>query len=185
MHIYIYIAHVSYTYYIFPMPDNRCNTLEHDIHEHDIHEHDYIQLSIYLVNVIMRIIWLIYIIYIYSIGKYMSTQLFNNDIPNKILLDYLLSCCREENNVIEFSKSSYKKSIFNKSLDVYLESIKPYYIPSKQHYVTRAISYPRVITLIRQICNHNIIPFSSKIRYDRSTYSIFYYICLPTLRGKQ
>ena len=74
------------------------------------------------------------------------------------------------------NKASYKKSIFNDKLKNFLEKIESYYHNSKKYYVTRKLNYSKFITIIRQICKHNNILYTSKIKYDKSNYDIIYYI---------
>ena len=107
----------------------------------------------------------------------MSSQLFKDNVPNDILLTFLKSCT---DTYFVFGKDSYKKGCINGSVDIFLTRLREYYFPSKHYYVTRKMSYKNIITVIRQVCNFSNIEYSSRIVYDNSSYSIIYYICLPT-----
>ena len=107
----------------------------------------------------------------------MTTQLFKSNIPNNILFDFLDSIYLFKNeNFYTISNVSFKKAMFLNLIDNFCKTIKKYYYNSKQHYLTRNITYNRLITIIRQICKHNKIPITSNIKYDKSKYSIQYYI---------
>ena len=45
------------------------------------------------------------------------------------------------------------------------------------------LNYTKFVTIIRQICKKNEIPFSNTIKYDKSTYNIIYYICWVSMSG--
>ena len=74
------------------------------------------------------------------------------------------------------NSSSFKKAQFKELIEPFCEKIKEAYHLSKQFYVTRKINYSKFITIIRQICKKNHIPFNSQIKYDKSSYDICYYI---------
>ena len=48
----------------------------------------------------------------------------------------------------------------------------------KTHWGQIKLNYTKFVTIIRQICKKNEIPFSNTIKYDKSTYNIIYYIYL-------
>ena len=103
-------------------------------------------------------------------------QIFKNDIPYEILFTLLESTCTKNNHFYIFDKNSYKKGIFTGVIAKFLADCKPYYFLSKQKYVDRKITYNSFTTVVRQICNYNNITYTSEIKYDKSTYSIVYYI---------
>ncbi len=107
----------------------------------------------------------------------MTTQLFKSNIPNDILFDFLEAIYLfKSENFYTISNTSFKKATFLNLIDNFCKTIKKYYHNSKHHYLTRNITYNRLITIIRQICKHNKIPITSNIKYDKSKYSIQYYI---------
>jgi len=103
-------------------------------------------------------------------------QIFKTNIPNEILFNFLDSICIKNNKYYLLNNDSYKKCVFNNLNISFLETCKPYYYASKQKYLERKITYNNLITIIRQICNFNKIIYTSKIKYDKSSYSICYYI---------
>lgn len=109
----------------------------------------------------------------------MSHQIFKDDIPNSILYNLLTEICTTRNDkYFVVDKIAFKKAQFNKSLQPFLDSLDKYYHESKKFYLKRKLNYTKFITIIRQICKKNEIPFSNTIKYDKSTYNIIYYIYL-------
>jgi len=109
----------------------------------------------------------------------MTNQLFKSKVSNDDFIAFLTTCCEvdENKNVYIFSNDAYKRAHFSKTLQQFLDSIVECYHKSKQYYVSRKMSYTMFVTIVRQICKSNGIPYVSKIKYDRSSYEIIYYIC--------
>jgi hypothetical protein len=103
--------------------------------------------------------------------------LFKTSIHNSILIKLFQETCikSEIDNSYIFNNDSYKRGIFNQTIPQFIETCKEHYAPSKQHYVERKMTYNYFITILRQICNHNKIKYTSKILYDKSDYNITYY----------
>ena len=106
----------------------------------------------------------------------MSAQLFKSIIPKKKIYDLLeiISIKTDKNFIV--NKDAFKKGIFNNTIQNFLEECKSYYHSSKQKYITKKLSYNSFTTVVRQICNSNKIVYTSKIKYNNSTYDIIYYI---------
>ena len=106
----------------------------------------------------------------------MSIQIFKNNVPNKFLFDLLNLICVKNEKYFLFNNNSFKKGLFNDEIVKFFEMCKPYYHISKQKYLERKVDYNSFTTVLRQICNFNKITYTSQIKYDKSTYDIFYYI---------
>ena len=112
----------------------------------------------------------------------MSHQIFKNDIPNSLFYNFLndiSSFKNESDGEIKYyliDNTSFKKSLFNNKLQPFLDSLEKYYHLSKKFYIKRKLNYTKFITVLRQICKKNKIPFSSTIKYDKSSYNIIYYV---------
>jgi len=106
----------------------------------------------------------------------MSFQIFKDHVPNELLIklfdDIAVKC--EKYYII--NNNSYKKGIFNNSIENFISQCIPYYHRSKQHYLKKTLTYNSFMTIIRQICNFNKITYTSQIKYDKSTYDIVYYV---------
>lgn len=106
----------------------------------------------------------------------MSTQIFKNNVPNKFLFELLDLICVKNEKYYLFNHNSFKKGLFNDEIGKFFEKCKPYYHISKKKYLERKVDYNTFTTVLRQICNFNKITYTSQIKYDKSTYDIFYYI---------
>lgn len=107
----------------------------------------------------------------------MTNQIFKSNVPNSILYDfldkiYLFKC----DTYYTISPVSFKKACFLNIIDEFCDKIKNHYHISKNHYINREMNYNRLITVIRQICKYNKIPITSNVKYDKSKYSMQYYI---------
>ena len=108
----------------------------------------------------------------------MSKQIFKYAVPLEPLFGLLDKICIKEDNTYIFNNNAYKKGMFDNNIPPFLEECKPYYHASKQKYVEKKMTYTAFTTVLRQICNFNHIKYTTKIRYEKSTYEIVYYICI-------
>ena len=106
----------------------------------------------------------------------MSNQIFKKFVPNELLFNLLEKLCIKSNKYYHFNNDSFKKGMFSQDIFNFFELCKPYYHISKQKYVEKKITYNSFVTVLRQICNHNKIIYTSQIKYDKSNYTIIYYI---------
>ena len=106
----------------------------------------------------------------------MSSQIFKNKFPKEDLLGFLDNYAEKKHNHYYFTKTSFKKAVFEQSITPFCDSLKEYYYLSKQKYLDKIQNYRSFITIIRQICKYHQMGFTSKIKYDKSNYEIVYYI---------
>ena len=106
----------------------------------------------------------------------MKNQTFKTPVPVDILWGFLKENTQEHDTYYLFSKALYKKAVFNNSIQPLMNLIEPHYFLSKKKYVTRKMDYNRFITVLRQLCNLNDVPYETKMVYNNSTYEIVYYI---------
>jgi len=106
----------------------------------------------------------------------MPNCLFKKDIPNNIIFDFLIQYCPIENDYFILDKLIFKQYEYNDLLTIFYDSIKDNYKDSKRNYLDREKNYNNLLTILRQICKNNNIPYYSKIRYDKNKYYIIYYI---------
>ena len=109
----------------------------------------------------------------------MSQQIFKKRIPNNLLLDLLDKICMKIDNYYILNNNAYKKGIYNELIPEFLNICLDYYFESKREYLLRKPLYKNFLTVVRQICKHNKILFTSKVKYYQSTYDIHYYIYIP------
>ena len=106
----------------------------------------------------------------------MLSQIFKTHIPNEMLIKLLNDISIKSEKGYILNNDAYKKGMFNNVLESFINACMPYYYLSKQKYLTRKLTYNSFVTIIRQICNCNYIPYTSHIKYDKSNYDIMYYI---------
>lgn len=106
----------------------------------------------------------------------MKNLIFQEDISNNILFEFLNIYCKIENDYYIFDKAIFKQYEFNNLVKNFYNTLKSYYKDSKTFYLNRDITYNNFLTIVRQICKNNNIPYYSKIKYDKNKYYIIYYI---------
>jgi hypothetical protein len=104
------------------------------------------------------------------------SQIFKQHIPNDKLFELLDKICFKMENCYILSVDAFKKGIYNEDIQNFLQFCRPYYFISRRKYIDRKLTYQSFATIIRQICNFNKITYSSEIKYDKSNYSMFYYV---------
>ena len=108
----------------------------------------------------------------------MPSQIFKANVPNLYLLRFLQKNCDKLGNIYMFNNEAYKRATLNDSIEDFKKHILEYYHLSKRNYVTRKQSFVRMATIIRQICKHNALSHTSKIKYRSAGYDITYYISM-------
>jgi hypothetical protein len=89
----------------------------------------------------------------------------NANIPNDILYDILEQVAIKYYDYYYFNYTSYRKLFFLNLFEPFIESIIDMYKPEYHFYLTkRPVTYNMVVTILRQICKKNNIPF--KIMYS-------------------
>ena len=106
----------------------------------------------------------------------MSGQIFKTAVNIDYFFTFLSKCAVKKSNHYYLTKTSFKSAVFQDLIQPFCAAIKDNYYISKQYYITRKMIYKNFITVIRQICKHNHIPFTSRINYDKSKYEISYFI---------
>lgn len=114
----------------------------------------------------------------------MSGQIFRKEFPLKKLFEFLETWCEKNNNYYRVTKNGYKSAQYKNMLQGFCDSVKEYYYKSKQYYATRKLSYKSLVTIIRQLCKYHHIPFTSSIKYDKSSYEISYSIFFDSVLSK-
>lgn len=98
-------------------------------------------------------------------------KIFKTQIPVTILFDLLNKVSTEY--IID--KVFFKK--LRSFIPDFLHQCDPYYLESQKKYIKKnPFLYKSFLTVVRQICNSNEIPFSYNLKYMHSTYEIVYYV---------
>jgi len=107
------------------------------------------------------------------------SQIFKKNIDSELIISFLKEFCQnEKKNEYIFSPISFKKAEYNNKILNLIENLKEYYHKSKQFYLNRTMTYKHFLTVLRQICNHLCLSYTSKILYNKSKYNIIYIIFL-------
>jgi len=106
----------------------------------------------------------------------MSNQIFKHSVPNKLLFDLLDAICLKTDNYYLVDMNAYRKMLFHKYNEAFCTELKEYYFVGKHFYVTRKMTYKSFTNIIRQICKHNLLLFTSKMKYNESKYNIDYLV---------
>lgn len=82
-----------------------------------------------------------------------------------------------------FDGSSFRKMVFMRLHEPFLEAIRPHYFPAKwRKYGDKEITYNSFTTLLRQICNATGRSFYTKHVYDHSVCNTVYFVTAPEER---
>ena len=106
----------------------------------------------------------------------MNSQIFKKNIPSEFLFNFLEKICLKTDKYYLIDYNAYKKMLFNDLQQGFCESLKEYYYLGKYFYLERDITYKSFTNIVRQICKHNNIMFTSKMKYNNSKYNIDFLI---------
>lgn len=106
----------------------------------------------------------------------MSSQIFKNRLPDDFLFCLLEQICIKTDKYYLFNHNSFKKGMYNGNIPEFLTLCLPYYHISKRKYLDKKQTCCSFLTVLRQICNNNNIIFKNKMKYDKNSYDILYYI---------
>ena len=104
------------------------------------------------------------------------SQIFKKKMDENILFDFLNTVCVEKKKYYIFDLYCFRKALIDNNVNKFIEKIKPYYYKSKLFYLERKMNYKFFSTIIRQLCKHLFLSFTSKLIYYKSTYEIKYFI---------
>ncbi len=106
----------------------------------------------------------------------MNSQIFKKDIPDELLFEFLEKICLKTDKYYLIDYNAFKKMIFNKIHSEFVESLKEYYYLGKYFYLEREMTYKSFTNIVRQICKHNNIMYTSSMKYNKSKYNIDYLV---------
>ena len=106
----------------------------------------------------------------------MLKQIFKKNVPTEQLFLLLEKVCLKTEKYYLIDLNAFKKMVFHKLHEPFLESLYEYYHVSKQFYLTREFTYNSFTNILRQICKSNAVMFTSNIKYNESKYNIDYFI---------
>ena len=111
----------------------------------------------------------------------MPTHIFKKTMPREIVKSFMekIAIKAEKHYIVNYE--SLKKAKYETCYDDFLNTIKPYYYNSKQHYVEHATDYKKFLTILRQICNFNNIAYKPIVTYSHSKSFVEYHIYYSSL----
>lgn len=108
----------------------------------------------------------------------MNTQIFKKRVPIILLFALLDLICEKDDNSYILTHDSFKKGVYHNLITPFFANCTDHYHVSKRIYLERKITYNSFLTVVRQICKHNGVQYTSQIKYDKSNYSIIYTIII-------
>lgn len=106
----------------------------------------------------------------------MTTQIFKKQVPIETLFKLLGAICVKDDKYYILTNDSFKKGLFHDFISPFFAECFEYYHVSKRVYLERKLTYNSFLTVVRQICKHNHVAYTSQIKYDKSNYNIVYNI---------
>jgi hypothetical protein len=108
----------------------------------------------------------------------MSRQLFKTVMDIRIIYDFLdiINILPTNDAYYVLNKDTFKHAKYIQQIVPFYNKLHQHYHLSKQHYISRNITYKSFLTIIRQICNLHKIPYTYHITYDNSEHNILYKI---------
>lgn len=106
----------------------------------------------------------------------MPSQIFKTQPQTSILLCFLDKVCSNDANAYVFDIVAFKRANFINVIPAFINELRDYYHTSKYFYLDRKQTYTTFVTIIRQICKNNHIPYNAIIVYEKSSYYIKYEI---------
>lgn len=111
----------------------------------------------------------------------MSKQIFVKPVPQDLIYDLLDKVATKTDKYYIMDIDTYKRVKFYELHKEFISTMAAYYHLSKKFYVERPMTYTTFVNIIRQVCRSNKVTFTSKIKYNDSTYNIEYYIYFSEL----
>ena len=113
----------------------------------------------------------------------MPTFVFKKRLQPHLLREFLDPICIKNATHYVINYETLKRARFSNHYDDFMEMLRPYYYPSKYHYIDAPVAYKRFLTILRQICTYNNFAYTSTTVYDRAKASLeyrIYYAALST-----
>ena len=104
-------------------------------------------------------------------------QIFSRKLDIKRIYNYLKNIGNKQLDKFLI----FNDIIFKKKIDIinnFYTYLLDYYFESKKFYLTRDKTFKNFCTILRQLCKYLNIPFTSKLQYNKTKYSIYYVLIL-------
>lgn len=109
----------------------------------------------------------------------MAIKLFKLTPPPEIIWDLLEEICFKENDNYIVNYESYKKMFYLEMEDYLFDNLLEYYHEAHYSYIDCEMDYKSFLTIIRQVCKANGIPYSYDAVNEGGYYKQFYRVACP------
>ena len=106
----------------------------------------------------------------------MPTFVFRKHLEPQIFKEFLDPICIKTSTHYVINYETLKRARYKTHYNDFIDLLRPYYYPSKQHYINEPFEYKRFLTILRQICTYNNFAYTSTTVYDRAKASLEYKI---------
>ena len=110
----------------------------------------------------------------------MRGQVFHKPVPQYLLWQFLQTIqAYDYGSYLVVCNDQFKRAKLQNVLNPFLVQMQDYYLPSKRHFIDKTMSFYKLMTILRQICNANGIVYERKMKYVKSSYEILYHLYRP------
>ena len=111
---------------------------------------------------------------------YNMSKVFKKIYPYTKFIEFIDSIAIKNKNSYFLDINLYKKAVYNKKIQPFINDLEEYYRESKKMYIHKKITYKALITILRQICKSHDIEYDSNMKYINNTYHIEYIFHIDT-----
>ena len=107
-----------------------------------------------------------------------KSNIFISDISSIILYNLLdnIPIVNQTDSNYRIDPEIFRQLQYNNHIDHFYTQIKSFYRCNKRFYIDREITYRNFLTILRHICRHLDISYNKQIIYNKSKYTIHYFI---------
>ena len=88
------------------------------------------------------------------------------------------STCTHTDTSYVINYEVFKAMTYTTQYSLFVQTVRPYYHLSKRHYLDSPFTYKKFLTILRQICNYNSIPYTAIMKYAHSISNMEYHLYL-------
>lgn len=103
-------------------------------------------------------------------------SVFYKNVNLEILYKLLENNALKTNEYYLIDETAYRKIIFTKEHEPFINDVHLCYYPAKRIYTTRELTYRTFITILRQICKYHSIQFEMRTKYSHCNTEKIYFL---------
>lgn len=104
------------------------------------------------------------------------SSVFQKQVPVELLINLLEKICLKTESYYLFDINAYRKLIYHNYFDEFKEDLIIFYHYSAQRYITRTISFNKILVVIKQICKNTELPIKTEIKHINGVQNILLFI---------